>query len=155
MTRVTYLALIFISTSSSPWAPLLNSLNQQESPTLLSSPIPTLPHREHPPSSTVLTNKSRLPCSPLQFQLFLIKSILLPQQFVHKLLILLLFIFLLCCTSLNIHIIIIVTWSSVLYHVEWMRSYHRITRDAKRRGWSNDMISSTRRDTVCQIKLLL
>ena len=29
-----------------------------------------------------------------------------------------------------IHIIIIVTWSGVLYHVEWMRSYHRITRDA-------------------------
>ena len=25
-----------------------------------------------------------------------------------------------------IHIIIIVTWSGVLYHVEWMRSYHRI-----------------------------
>ena len=29
-----------------------------------------------------------------------------------------------------IHIIIIVTWSGVLYHVEWMRSYRRITRDA-------------------------
>ena len=27
-----------------------------------------------------------------------------------------------------IHIIIIVTWSGVLYHIEWMRSYHRITR---------------------------
>ena len=23
----------------------------------------------------------------------------------------------------------IVTWSGVLYHVEWMRSYHRITRE--------------------------
>ena len=28
-----------------------------------------------------------------------------------------------------IQFIIIVTWSGVLYHVEWMRSYHRITRD--------------------------
>ena len=54
-----------------------------------------------------------------------------------------------------IHIIIIVTWSGVLYHVKWMRSYHRITRDAKRRGWSNGMASSTRSDTVCLIKLLL
>ena len=54
-----------------------------------------------------------------------------------------------------IHIIIIVTWSGVLYHVEWMRPYHRITRDAKRRGWSIGMASSTRRDTVRQIKLLL
>ena len=26
------------------------------------------------------------------------------------------------------HIIIIVTWSGVLYHVEWISSYHRITR---------------------------
>ena len=33
-----------------------------------------------------------------------------------------------------------------------MRSYHRITRDAKRQGWSNGMASSTRCDTVCQIK---
>ena len=54
-----------------------------------------------------------------------------------------------------IHIIIIVTWSGVLYHVSWMRSYHRITRDAKRWGWSNGMASSRRRDTVRQIKLLL
>ena len=54
-----------------------------------------------------------------------------------------------------IHIIIIITWSGVLYHVEWMRSYHRITRDAKLRGWSHGMTSSTRCDTVCLIKLLL
>ena len=43
-----------------------------------------------------------------------------------------------------IHIIIIVTWSGVLYHIKWMRSYHRITWDTKRRGWSNGMISSTK-----------
>ena len=57
--------------------------------------------------------------------------------------------------STYIHIIMIVTWSDVLYHIELMRSYHRITWDAKRCGWSDGMISSTRRDTVRQIKLLL
>ena len=54
-----------------------------------------------------------------------------------------------------IHIVIIMNWSGVLYHAEWMRSWHRITQDAKRLGWSNGMTSSTRRDTVRQIKLLL
>ena len=48
----------------------------------------------------------------------------------------------------NIHIIIIATWSGILYHVEWMKSYHRISQDAKRRGWSDGTTSSTRRDTV-------
>ena len=47
-----------------------------------------------------------------------------------------------------------VTWFGVLYHDEWTRLYHRITRDAKRRGWSNGMTSSTRRDRGRQIKLL-
>ena len=51
---------------------------------------------------------------------------------------------------LKISLVIIVTWSGI--HVEWVRSYHRITRNAKRRGWSNGMVSSTRRDTVRQIK---
>ena len=54
----------------------------------------------------------------------------------------------------SIHIIIIVTWSGVLYHVEWMRAYHWITPDAKRLRWSDGMSSSTRRDTVRQIKYL-
>ena len=59
------------------------------------------------------------------------------------------------CAIWYIHITIIVTWSGVLYHMEWMRSYHRITQDGKRWGWSNGIASSTRRDTVRQIKLLL
>ena len=45
------------------------------------------------------------------------------------------------------HIIIIVTWSGVLYHVEWMRFYHRITGDVKHRAWSNGMASFRRSDT--------
>ena len=36
-----------------------------------------------------------------------------------------------------------------------MRPYHWITLDATRLGWSDGMTSSTRRDTVRQIKLLL
>ena len=42
------------------------------------------------------------------------------------------------------HIILIVTWSDLLYHVQLMRSYHRITQDAKHQGWSNGITSSTR-----------
>ena len=53
-------------------------------------------------------------------------------------------------TVCYIHIIIIVTWSGVLYHVKWIRSYHRITRDVKRQGWSNGMASTTRH-TVRQL----
>ena len=55
----------------------------------------------------------------------------------------------------NKHIIKRVTWSGVQYHVSWMRPYHWITLDASRLGWFYDMASSTRRDTVRQIKLLL
>ena len=55
----------------------------------------------------------------------------------------------------NKHIITIVTWSGVQHHASWMRPYHWITLDATLLGWSDGMTSSTRRDTVRQIKLLL
>ena len=37
-----------------------------------------------------------------------------------------------------LHIIIIVTWSGVLYRVEWMRLYHRIIWDAK--CWGDPLV---------------
>ena len=46
-----------------------------------------------------------------------------------------------------IHIILIVIFSGVPYHVEWMRSYHWITQEAKRPGSSHGMVSSTR--SIC------
>ena len=54
-----------------------------------------------------------------------------------------------------IDIITIETWYGGLYHVEWISSYHKISRDAKRRVWPDDVSSSTRRDTIRQIKLLM
>ena len=56
---------------------------------------------------------------------------------------------------MRLHIIIIVTWSGVLYQIEGMRSYHRITLDVKRLSRSYGMNSSMRCDAVRQIKLLL
>ena len=49
------------------------------------------------------------------------------------------------------HIITTVTWPGRLYHLEWMSSYHRITQNPKHLVWSDDVNSSTRRDTICQI----
>ena len=49
----------------------------------------------------------------------------------------------------NKYIIKIVTWSGVQYHVSL------ISLDASRLVWSDDISSSTRCDTVRQIKLLL
>ena len=51
-------------------------------------------------------------------------------------------------------------WSPIrshtkLYPVEWIRPYHRITWEAKRRGRSDGITPSTRRDTVRQVKLVL
>ena len=38
----------------------------------------------------------------------------------------------------NKHIIIIVTWSGVQYHVSWISPYHEITLEASRLVWSDD-----------------
>ena len=49
-----------------------------------------------------------------------------------------------------IHIIIIVTWSGVLYHVEWMMLYHLITWDAKSQG--NPMVWPHPQDVILQAR---
>ena len=42
-----------------------------------------------------------------------------------------------------------------LYHVDLLSSYHRITRDVKRRVWSDDVSSSSRHDQVTTVIICL